>query len=53
MKIYVSAKEMIKKFDIPYSRINYLMQKNILTVEKKKGKRRLYSLEDAERALAR
>lgn len=51
MKILVSTKEIIKKYQIPYWRINYLTKKGILKIEKKIGNKRLYSLEEIDKKL--
>jgi DNA-binding transcriptional MerR regulator len=51
MQIFVSAKEIKKKYGISYARINYLTKKGVFAVEKKIGNKRLYSLEEIDREI--
>jgi DNA-binding transcriptional MerR regulator len=51
MQIFVSAKDIIKKYGIPYARINYLTRKGALKVVKKIGNKRLYSLEEIDKKI--
>jgi DNA-binding transcriptional MerR regulator len=51
MQIFVSAKEIIKKYGISYARINYLTKKGVFAVVKKIGNKRLYSLEEIDREI--
>lgn len=51
MRIFISTKDIIKKYNISYGRINYFSRKGILKVIKKEGNKRLYSLEEIEKKL--
>lgn len=53
MQLLISTKEIIKKYGIPYSRINYLTKKRILKVIKRVGNKRLYSLEEIVKIIDR
>lgn len=51
MKIFISTKDIIKKYNIPYARINYLNRKGIFRVVKRIGNKRLYSLEEIKKKI--
>ena len=53
MKMLISTKDIIKKFRIPYSRINYLTKKGVFNVVKRNGTKRLYDLEQIDEVVGR
>ena len=51
MKVRVSTKYIIEKYDLSYSQINSLTKKGILRVTGKRGNKRLYNLQEIDRKL--
>ena len=50
-RILISAEDIIKRYHLPYLRINYLTKKSIFKVVKKRGTRRLYNLEEIDKKI--
>ncbi len=53
MKVRVSTKYIIEKYDLSYSQINSLTKKGILRVTDKRGNKRLHNLQEIDRKLKR
>ena len=51
MKILISTKDIIKKYQISYGRINYLTKQGFLREVKRIGNKRLYDLEEVDKKL--
>ena len=45
-KVFVSSKNIMKRYKISYYRVNYLTKKGVFKVAKRAGNKRLYSLEE-------
>ena len=53
MRMLVSSKDIILKYSISYKQINYFTRTGIFKVARRIGNKRLYSLEQIEKAIQR